>query len=116
MFEGQAEKSNKTKYYEILGTWKTYWKATWRNHPDNGGDPRKYQMITEAYSVLSDPKKRDIYDQYGEDAVKQQGNYDQYGEGAVKQQGNGSDDTLRRRRGDRRTQRWEILVEWASMM
>ena len=39
-------------------------------HPDKGGDPAKFQEMQNAYEVLSDPKKRDIYDKYGEEGLK----------------------------------------------
>lgn len=32
------------------------------DHPDQGGDPRKAQLINEAYEVLGDPVKRREYD------------------------------------------------------
>lgn len=31
---------------------------------------KKFKSITEAYEVLSDPKKRKIYDTYGEEGVR----------------------------------------------
>lgn len=37
-------------------------------HPDKNSDPnskQKFQAISEAYSVLSDPEKRAMYDEYG---------------------------------------------------
>ncbi|KAL7127057.1 hypothetical protein ABFS83_14G228800 [Erythranthe nasuta] len=73
-------KSDNTKYYEILGVPKTaspddlkkaYKKAAIKNHPDKGGDPEKFKELAHAYEVLSDPEKREIYDQYGEDALKE---------------------------------------------
>ena len=40
-----------------------------RLHPDKGGDPVIFKEIQKAYEVLSDPKKRKIYDEYGEEAL-----------------------------------------------
>jgi len=40
-----------------------------KEHPDKGGDPEKFKEITVAYEVLMDPKKRDIYDKYGEEGL-----------------------------------------------
>ncbi|CAA0824336.1 Chaperone protein dnaJ 2 [Striga hermonthica] len=80
MFGRAPKKSDNTKYYEILGVPKTaspddlkkaYKKAAIKNHPDKGGDPEKFKELAHAYEVLSDPDKREIYDQYGEDALKE---------------------------------------------
>ncbi|CAF2120700.1 hypothetical protein BRARA_C00985 [Brassica rapa] len=77
---GPSSKSDNTKFYEILGVPKTaspedlkkaYKKAAIKNHPDKGGDPEKFKELGEAYGVLSDPEKREIYDQYGEDGLKE---------------------------------------------
>ena len=38
-------------------------------HPDKGGDTEKFKLLTEAYEVLSDPKKKQIYDQFGKDGM-----------------------------------------------
>ena len=40
-------------------------------HPDKGGDPEKFKEMQGAYEVLSDPEKRAIYDQYGEEGLKE---------------------------------------------
>lgn len=36
-----------------------------QHHPDAGGDPEKFRDLALAYSVLSDPERRDEYDQTG---------------------------------------------------
>ncbi|MCD7459292.1 DNAj domain protein [Datura stramonium] len=73
-------RSDNSKYYEVLGVSKSasqdelkkaYRKAALKNHPDKGGDPEKFKELAKAYEVLSDPEKRDIYDQSGEDALKE---------------------------------------------
>ena len=80
MFGRAPKKSDNSKYYEVLGVPKTasaddlkkaYRKAAIKNHPDKGGDPEKFKEISHAYEVLNDPEKREIYDQYGEDALKE---------------------------------------------
>lgn len=80
MFGRAPKKSDNTRYYDILGVSKSasadelkkaYRKAAIKNHPDKGGDPEKFKELAQAYEVLSDPEKRDVYDQYGEDALKE---------------------------------------------
>ncbi|KAL8195996.1 hypothetical protein R6Q57_024996 [Mikania cordata] len=80
MFGHVPKKSDNSKYYQILGVPQTatqdelkkaYRKSAIKNHPDKGGDPEKFKELSQAYEVLSDPEKREIYDQYGEDALKE---------------------------------------------
>lgn len=62
-------------YYDILGVdkkatqddvKKAFRKLAQKHHPDKGGDEAKFKEITEAYSVLSDDKRRREYDSYGQ--------------------------------------------------
>lgn len=63
-------------YYNVLGVdrkasqddiKKAFRKLAHKYHPDKGGsDETKFKEITEAYSVLSDEKKRREYDAYGQ--------------------------------------------------
>jgi DnaJ-class molecular chaperone len=45
---------------------KAYRKLALRYHPDKGGDVKKFQALSIAHAVLSDPEKRRIYDQTGD--------------------------------------------------
>ena len=73
----------KRDYYEVLGVdrnadanaiKKAYRKLAKKYHPDtNAGDPKaeeKFKEVTEAYNVLSDDKKRKLYDQFGHAALR----------------------------------------------
>src|SRR6266481_7372133 len=68
----------KTDYYELLGVPRkatakdirtSFRKLARKYHPDlNPGDKsaeEKFKQVQEAYDVLSDSKKRQVYDQYG---------------------------------------------------
>jgi len=44
-----------------------------KEHPDKGGDPEKFKELSNAYEVLSNPEKRQLYDDYGEEGVKNGG-------------------------------------------
>jgi len=66
--------AEKPDYYKTLGVprdaTKDQIRKAFRNlarkyHPDAGGSKEKFQEINEAYEVLSDDKKRKIYDAYG---------------------------------------------------
>ena len=76
----------KRDYYEVLGLSKgaedkeikrAYRKLAKKYHPDtNPGDKeaeKKFKEVTEAYSVLSDPEKKKLYDQFGHAAFDQSG-------------------------------------------
>lgn len=52
---------------------KSFRKIALKEHPDKGGDPEKFKEITVAYEVLMDPKKRDLYDKYGEEGLREGG-------------------------------------------
>ena len=50
-----------------------------KNPNDEGVAEKKFKEVSEAYEVLSDPKKKDIYDTYGEDGLKNDGSGGQGG-------------------------------------
>jgi len=69
-----------TAFYKILGVEKTatkdeirkaYKKLIRTEHPDKGGDKEKFQKIQLAYETLNDEGKRKVYDEYGEEGLKE---------------------------------------------
>jgi len=51
----------------------SYKKLVLKHHPDKGGDPEKIKEINMAYEVLSDREKRELYDRYGLEGIKNGG-------------------------------------------
>jgi molecular chaperone DnaJ len=71
-------------YYDILGVEKSatkedikkaFRKLAHKYHPDKGGDEAKFKEVSEAYSILSDDRKRREYDSYGQTFGGGQGAY-----------------------------------------
>jgi len=50
---------------------KSYRKLCIQHHPDKGGDEQRFKQISEAYNILKDPQKKQVYDQFGIDGLKQ---------------------------------------------
>ena len=76
----------KKDYYEILGISrnaspeeikKAYRKSALKYHPDRNRNDKeaeeKFKEASEAYEVLSDPQKRDLYDHYGHAGLQSSG-------------------------------------------
>ncbi len=84
-------------YYEVLGVPKTaseaelktaYRKQALKWHPDRNKSteaPGKFKEINKAYEVLADPKKKQVYDQYGSEAFEKGGYGRASQEGAYQQ-------------------------------
>jgi len=73
----------KQDFYDVLGISKSasqaeikkgYRKMAIKYHPDKNPDDKQaeenFKAVNEAYQVLSDDKKRSIYDQYGKDGLQ----------------------------------------------
>jgi len=79
----REKKEKDTKLYDELGVAptateqeikKAYRKLALKYHPDkNPDDPEKFKNISAAFEVLSDEKKRSIYDKYGEEGLREGG-------------------------------------------
>ena len=84
MFRNNKPASRDTKYYDILGIpptaslddiRKSYRKLAMQHHPDRNPTNKeaaeaKFKEVTKAYEVLSDDKKRAVYDEYGEEGLQ----------------------------------------------
>jgi molecular chaperone DnaJ len=78
---------SKKDYYEILGVprdankeeiKKAYRKLAFQYHPDRNKSPEaeeKFKELSEAYAILSDDEKRQLYDQFGHEGIE--GSYSQ---------------------------------------
>jgi len=76
--------SSETEYYDILGVSKTatnselkkaYRKLAFHWHPDKNPDNieeanARFQKISEAFEILNDPEKRELYDKYGKEGLE----------------------------------------------
>ncbi|KAK8801138.1 hypothetical protein WA158_001908 [Blastocystis sp. Blastoise] len=69
-----------TKFYDLLEVSpnasqdeikKAFRKLAMKHHPDKGGDPQTFAKIKEAYDILGNEEKRNVYDQMGEAAATQ---------------------------------------------
>lgn len=84
---------NQLDYYEVLGVTRdassdqiksAYRKAALQWHPDRNPEKKEeaeenFRMASEAYSVLSDPQKRPVYDRFGHAGLGGHGGFDSSG-------------------------------------
>lgn len=92
-----SRKPRDNKYYDLLGVAtdasdsdikKAYRKLAMKYHPDKNPENKeeaeeKFKAISEAYEVLSDSEKRKLYDQYGEDGLRDGGGFQSRGAHSV---------------------------------
>jgi len=85
MHRRQKPSADSERFYKVLGVEKTassedirkaFRKLALQFHPDKNPSPEaaeKFKEISAAYEVLSDPSKKELYDQYGEEGLKEGG-------------------------------------------
>lgn len=85
---GPPKEVDNKGYYDLLGVdqkatfdeiKKSFRKLALKHHPDRGGDVKKFQELQTAYEVLTDKEKRDVYDKYGVDGLKEGGGAQAHG-------------------------------------
>ena len=84
MFRNNKPASKDVKFYDTLGLTpsaslddirKSYRRLAMKHHPDRNPTNKeeaeaKFKEVTKAYEVLSDEKKRQLYDEYGEEGLQ----------------------------------------------
>lgn len=84
-------------YYELLGVQRgatlqeiraEFRKKVLAEHPDKGGDPKKFQLLNKAYNVLTDQDKRRRYDATGRtDRTAEEEFAESFGGGRLQKEG-----------------------------
>ncbi|KAJ1411738.1 hypothetical protein B484DRAFT_402546 [Ochromonadaceae sp. CCMP2298] len=80
--DGNSMQGSDNEYYDMLGVdrqasdteiKKAFRKQAMLMHPDKGGDAEQFKLLSEAYEVLSDDKRRQTYDRFGKEGSPAQG-------------------------------------------
>lgn len=89
-------------YYALIGVEKTatlheirskFRQKVLAEHPDKGGDPKKFQQLNKAYNVLTDQDKRRRYDATGRTEVSAEEEFAQsFGGGRMKERSKDADE------------------------
>lgn len=82
--------SRSVEHYQVLGVSSTatteeikkaFRKLAIKYHPDKNNDPKSvdhFRKISQAYEILSDPQKRQLYDQYGDKGLEMDNGLDPF--------------------------------------